>query len=241
MRWGFFFAMMVAGTVQAQEALPSAVPLQAEQLPIVSHTQPAPPPAAFSVDGVVVKLDESEGFNRDAALTAAARQGLPVALGQITPVMLSTKATEVAASIGEPMTFVKSYKIVKEILVPAYQLTVNLQFDGVKLQSNFGSKVLPEAVVSGTLGVTTTDTVSGSAEVSVAITVVHVESDTAQGQDTLFGKLAEAGLKPRWTLLRRDGGDIALTTALEGDALAEKLRALGFAPDMADDGMTLRP
>lgn len=240
MRWGLFLSMML-GVVQAQESLPSAVPLQAEQLPVVSHTQPAALPVPFTVDGIVVKLDESDGFNRDAALTAAARQGLPVALGQIVPVVPSAKAREITASVGEPMTFVKSYKIVKEVLVPAYQLTVNLQFDGAKLQSNFGSKVVAEAVVSGTSLVTMTDAVGDAGDIGVAMTVVHVESASAKAQDSVLNVLSDAGLKPRWVLLRRDGGDIALTTALEGEALADKLRALGLAPEVADDGITLRP
>lgn len=239
MRWGFVLAALAVGSVQAQ-SLPSAVPLQAEQLPAVSTTQPVPPAKAFSVEGVVVKLDASEGFNRDMALTQAARQALPVALGQLEPPVPASKAADIAKNVGDPMTFVKSYKLVKEVLVPAYQLTANLQFDGAKLQTNFGSKV-PVVKVEVAAEVSDTETVTPASAISDATVSVVLEADTAGAQDELFSKLEQAGMNPVWQLIRRDGATVTLNTALEGDALADKLRKADMTAEAVDGVVTVRP
>lgn len=241
MRWVFLFVMAATLPVWA-EVMPSAVPLQSEQLPEVSHSQPAPAAAPFTVSGVTVRLDETEGFNRDAALTAAAKQALPLALGQLVPPLPATKASDVAASIGNPMTFVTSYKIQKEILVPAYQLTVDMVFDGKKLQDNFGSKVVtPAAQISATDGVDGDADVTSSSVADMPLQTLVIEASTAHDQDALFTKLEKAGLKPQWLVLAREGGRVGVSTALEGQPLMDKLQSLGLRVDEVDAHLVVRP
>ena len=233
----------LAAAAHAQDASVTAVPLQAEQLPAVSTTQPPPP---FTVPGVVVTLADGLGFSRDAALTQAARQALPVVLGQLKTPIAQARANDIAKTVGEPMQFVKSYKIVKEVLVPKYTLTVDLVYDAAKLQTNFGKTETTVSAASATVshtvayknvnGVVTAVTETAVAE-AVAATApdlpqpgqtVHVSAATAAGQDKIFSALAKAGLSPVWKIIRRDGGDLAVTTDLTPDQLADKLHGLGL-------------
>jgi hypothetical protein len=244
---------LVPVIAHAQDASVTAVPLAAEQLPAVSATQPPPP---FTVPGVVAKLDDGLGFSRDAALTQAARQALPVVLGQLHAPIAQDKASQIAGTVGEPMQFVKSYKIVKEVLVPHYTLTVDLVFDQAKLETNFGKTIVqagparaetgsPTPVVyrnvNGVVAVVSSDISAApkTMDATASGLTVHVVADTASAQDKVYTALAKQGLNPVWKLVRRDGGDIGVTFAGDAAALTAKLSAAGLAAQSEGDSVTV--
>lgn len=215
--------------------------IQGEDLSPVSVTQPPPPAAPFSVPGVTVKLEEAAGFNRDAALSEAARQAMPAALAQLATPLSTEEATKLAASIGDPMQFVQSYKIIKEVLVPSYTLTVDLVFNGNKLQTNFGRRMVVDTNVSATTGEMTDDSSAGAfATVAEGMErALHVQAGTAAAQDAIFAKLAKAGFNPQWQVITRNGGTLTVRTTLDDETLASRLTSEGLTVEETGDGLAI--
>lgn len=228
--------LAVAVLAQAQ----TAPAVASDELAPVSLTQPAPLPPPFSVQGVVVKLEENAGFNREAALTEAARKALPGVLAQLDAAPNADEAKQLAASIGNPMQFVQSYKIVKELLVPSYTLTVDLHFSQAKLESNFGRKVVddePPAADDTSEGLGLEDAAPAATLPDAAASrEVDVVAATAAEQDRVFVALQAAGLAPQWKLITREGGIIRIATGLDGDALQQALQQAGVEVEPGTGG-----
>lgn len=93
----------------------------------------------LEVKGVVVTLSDTTGFDRDAALEVAAKQGLPKVLETLGHKPESALAK--TKSLGNAMRFVQGYKVVKESLIPVYTLTADLTFNGPMVIKNFGGKM----------------------------------------------------------------------------------------------------
>ncbi|MCP5404668.1 MAG: hypothetical protein H6922_00365 [Pseudomonadaceae bacterium] len=237
MKHAAFLCLLLVSAVARAQVMPASIPVEAEALAPVSVTQPPPPVAPFMVKDVQITLEEAEGFNRDAALIAAARMALPSALAQLAVPMSADKAEGIANSVGDPMQFVKSYKIIKEVLVPSYTLTVDLAFNGDKLQSNFGAVVpVAEEPMAGDVAVVS-ETGGLEQPVPPVRQSLRVEIAGAGAQDALLAKLAAAGLQPQWEMLARDGGRIGVATPLDAQGLWKKLNDMGLHAAM--DGETL--
>jgi hypothetical protein len=232
------FFLMLALPVMGQAAmLETKPPMQSENL---ASLKVVPPPANLgAVNGISVTLEATDGFARDVALTDAARKGLPQALAQLEVPVGPEKAAEIAKSVGEPMQFVKSYKIVKELLVPTYSLTVDMVYDVSKLQANFGKVETVTAVSASSVSGSWVTSGATPAAVGVPVTVT-VEASGAANQDKVHNTLSKAGLKPVWKIINRDGGQMMVTNPGTLDELRAKVEALGFAANVVGDGLTIR-
>lgn len=242
----FFYGMLVAtamvvpGVGQAQGlGQPVRPKMQSENLAPVRIVQPE---ERGIVEGITVSMSESIGFARDAALTDAARKGLPQALAQLETPVSEEEAESIAKNIGEPMRFVKSYKIVRELLVPTYTLTVDMVYDAATLQANFGKvKTTTTTVTTKTESTEAEAWSTGPAPALTGVPVqVTVEADSAADQDKVYNTLARAGLKPVWRLITREGGKLVLTNTGTLEELVSKVDGLGLEATVAGDGLIIR-
>lgn len=257
MRWVFLclLSLLALPVVAQPGGAMGAVGVQvgAEDLVPVSTTPTVPPPPPFTIVSETATLNESEGFARDNALTLAARQALPKAIVQLNPAIEMVKAEEAAKSVGDPMQFVKSYKIAKEILVPKYQITVDLVFDEKKLKSNFGHLIVVKTerslVIGGQVapampvgdieegldeGLVVNGTSTTTPEVGGLQQIIYLRASSAVAQDKFFSALEKAGMAPVWQSLRRDGGVLGVTTPGNLDDLADKLQKMGYGATVAN-------
>lgn len=233
----FFVLMAVALPVMGSAqglGEPVKPKIQSENLAPMKVTAPV---NAGLVSSISVTLAETDGFARDIALTDAARKGLPQALAQIETPVSPERAESIAKSVGEPMQFVKSYKIVKELLVPTYSLTVDMTYDVDKLQTNFGkvetTTTTKETSVSGNWSTSTL------ALVGTPVTVV-VEASGAAKQDKVYNTLAKGGLKPVWKVVTRDGGELVVNSTGSLDELRARVEELGFDANVVGAGLVVR-
>lgn len=236
------FFLMVAAPLWAQAAVVDTKPsIQSENLAPMTVTAAVSSESGL-VAGVSVTLPETDGFARDVALTEAARKALPIALGQLETPLTGKEAESAAKAVGEPMQFVKSYRIVKELLVPSYSLTVDMVFDVPKLQANFGKRETTTTTTTTTVSTSwSTGTIGPVASVSEMPIILKVEAKGAAGQDKLFNTLSKAGLKPVWKLITREGGELVVSTSLGVDALRDKVQGLGFNAEVLGNGLVVRP
>lgn len=172
----------VSPTVKVEPSVSATLPGGA-----VSGTAAGSP---FEVRGVVVTLSQTTGFARDAAMDMAARKALPQVLAALP--MEPAQAAAKAKAVGNPLTFVSSYRIAKEVLIPTYALTVDLTFNEAMLRSNFGGvRVAAQAAVPAGGGlVSTTVAASPSAPVSLNHFVVRVATTDPTQQDKVYRLLS---------------------------------------------------
>lgn len=235
-----FTVTVLASATQAQGGIgePARPKMQSENLSPMKIT---PPVVVGAVEDISVTLPETDGFARDAALTEAARKGLPQALAQFENPVTEVEAQAIAKSVGEPMQFVKSYKIVKELLVPSYSLTVDMIYDVAKLQANFGKKETTTTTSSAATTVSGSWSTTGPGPALTGTPVrVQVEATGAANQDKVYNNLARAGLKPVWKVINRDGGALVLNNTGTLEELREKIDGLGFDANVVGDGLTIR-
>ena len=192
----------------------------------VSETVMAPVAAdPFTVKGVVVTLSNTIGFDRDAALEVAARQALPTVLTNLGHA--PDKAAKSAKGVGMAMNFVKSFKVVKETLLPSYTLTADLTFNGPMVLKNFGGKVTVttetkkvDGVVVAVSGTTATP-VAVEADVPVALNkpvkqwVVRISDRDPSLVDRVRTNLAkQPGTKATYRLLTSAGAELVVDTPM---------------------------
>lgn len=101
----------------------------------------APVYADIIVSNVTVVVSNSTGLERDKALDIAARQAMPAALAQMDPPVTGEKAQTFITTQGDLTRYVKTVRIVKEVLVPSYTLTADLTFNGPTLYKNLGGRI----------------------------------------------------------------------------------------------------
>lgn len=199
----------------------------------VSDTAASDP---FVVKGVVVTLSGTAGFDRDAALEQAARQALP---GVLTTLAIpAAKAAKTVKGIGSAMQFVKSYKVVKESLIPVYTLTTDLTFNGAMLHKNFGGTmpVAKVVAVSGTVAdvgsVSDTDAAVPAVENKpLKQWVVRItERDPAAVDKVRVNLNRQAGTQATYRLLTAAGAELLVETPLDA---AQVSAAAGHEVDVA--------
>lgn len=171
----------------------------------------------FMVKGVVVTLSGTTGFDRDAALEQAARQALP---GVLTSVSIpADKAVKTVKGLGSAMRFVKSYKVVKESLIPVYTLTTDLTFNGPMVLKNFGGK-MPVAtdtpVAASSTDVPATDgAVPAAANVPVKQWVVRIsDRDPAAVDKVRLNLNKQYETRAVYRLLTSSGAELVVDTPL---------------------------
>lgn len=191
----------------------------------VTETVAADP---FVVKGVVATLSGTTGFDRDAALEVAARQALPgvlVSMGH-TP----DKAAKSVKGVGSAMRFVKSFKIVKESLLPVYTLTTDMTFNGPMVQKNFGGAV-PVAKPAVVIAVSGTEALPVDA-VEVAVPTVPVrqwvvrisERDPALVDRVRVNLSKQASTRATYRLVTSAGAELVVDSPLDAPRI---MRAAG--------------
>lgn len=240
----FLLALILTGTaaVASAQTLPSKdvdtvrsgigeedlapIPVK-KTLPVVSSSTTPPAAGAAAVSGseaavndpfvvknVVVTLSGTTGFDRDAALEQGARQALPgvlVGMG-----MDSAAAAKTVKGLGSPMNFVKSFKVVKETLIPNYVLTSDLTFNGAMLQKNFGGKIPAAKPVAAVIGETPVEgEVPAAQNVAVKQWVVRVsEHDPAAVDKVRVNLNRQPNTRATYRLLTSAGAELVVDTPL---------------------------
>jgi hypothetical protein len=173
-----------ANGVWAQNS-PTLAPVRPTQVANTVTPTAALPVSPFTVENVVVTLSGTTGFARDTALEQAARQSLPGVLTR-TLGLTTVEAQAKVKNLGDTLRFVSQYNIVKESVVPTYQLTTNLTFNESMLRTNFGQKI---TTISTTITYKTTSSTAEpeatnlQAPVAGQVYRVVVNDATAAGQD----------------------------------------------------------
>lgn len=238
------FTNDVNGEEVAPLPVAPAVPASATAMVagVVSGSAAAPSPTdPFTIKGLVAAVSGSTGFDRDGALDSAARAGLARVLAALP--MDEAKARKTAKTVGDPQRFVSSYIIVKEALVPAYSLTVDLTFNEQMLRANFGGvktvAVSSSSSVSSLLTGGASGTIAGGgAAVALASPtlivaaakhtfVVRLTDGDPGAQDRVYKKLREpAGASIRYRVATSEGAEWDVTTPLDQPALEADMRPL---------------
>ncbi|RYG59143.1 MAG: hypothetical protein EON60_11315 [Alphaproteobacteria bacterium] len=186
-------------------------------LPAAAEVSPVAVVNPLEVKGVVVTLSDTTGFDRDAALEVAAKQALPQVLETLGHSKES--ATGKTKSLGNAMTFVQGYKVVKESLIPTYTLTADLTFNGPMVLKNFGGKV-PAATATGTVATAAPaadTTVAEVVEVSpVKQWVVKIRDRDPAAVDRVRVNLSkQPGTRATYRLLTSEGAELLVDTTMD--------------------------
>lgn len=194
--------------------------------PGVEAVLPVSAPAAadvFTVKGVVVTLSDTTGFDRDAALEQGARQSLP---GVLTSLGLKPEeAQKKVKSLGSAMRFVKSYKVVKESLIPTYSLTTDITFNEAMVRKNFGglakphvqaAAMAPGVAANGEVDLTTPlDDVAEDVR-PIKQWIVKITDSNPASVDKVRRNLNEqASTKAVYRLLTSEGAELLVDTPLD--------------------------
>lgn len=182
----------------------------------------------FVVRGVSVTLGQTTGFARDAALDMAARKALPQVLAALP--MSAEDATAKAKAVGQPLSFVSSYTIVKEVLIPTYGLVVDLTFNEQMIRTNFGGvRVSSTVVVSSTSGGLISDTVAAPvAPVKMNRFVVRVLTADPISQDKVYRALS--GLQDtqaHYRVMAGAGAEFGVNTPLDESRIDAAVSGFG--------------
>ncbi len=129
-------------------AAPNAAPAGAPAATPSAALPLAPVYADIIVSNVTVIVSNSTGLEREKALDIASRQALPQALAQMDPPVTGEKADVFISTQGDLTRYVKTVRIIKEVLVPTYTLTADLTFNGQMLYKNLGGRI---PTVSGSI------------------------------------------------------------------------------------------
>ncbi|NBX85798.1 MAG: hypothetical protein EBQ80_00910 [Proteobacteria bacterium] len=145
----------------------------------------------------------------------AARQALPQAL-QALPVD-AAQAISITNTIGNPMSFVASYQVVRETLLPTYSLTTNLTFNQAMLRTNFGGKVASP----------TTPSPTAVAPTPRNTFVVRLSEPQPATQNQVFQQLNNlTDTEARYRLITIQGAEYTVETPLTETALTSQLGPL---------------
>lgn len=228
---GFMVGALVATTAHALDVDPVNSGMGEERLaPVMAvsgteasatlavkpiKAEPATPADPFTVQNVDVSLEGTTGFDRDAALEKGARQSLPEVL--VNMGMPVDKATTAVKNLGSAMRFVKGYKIVKESLIPHYQLTADITFNEPMLTKNFGTALPPK---------TAPVTVTGEADVVAPVVVptrtwiVKITDNNPASVDKVRVNLNKLdNTTAMYRLLTSDTAELLVESPLEEQAL----------------------
>ncbi|RYG58983.1 MAG: hypothetical protein EON60_11780 [Alphaproteobacteria bacterium] len=188
-------------------------------LPAATEVSPVAVVNPLEVKGVVVTLSDTTGFDRDAALEVAAKQGLPQVLETLGHSKES--ATGKTKSLGNAMRFVQGYKVVKESLIPTYTLTADLTFNGPMVMKNFGGK-MPAAAAAGAVAAAATPA-AAEAAVAEAVEVSPVKQwvvkirdrDPAAVDKVRVNLSKQPGTRATYRLLTSEGAELLVDTTMD--------------------------
>lgn len=212
-------ALAVAGAWAQGVVTPTE--LGAVVAPAASPSVPQAP-TPFQALNVEVRVTETTGFARDTALERAARQSLPTVIHQGLGLPLA-EAQEKVAKLGDPMKFVKQYNIVKESVLPFYQLRVNLVFNEEMLRKNFGGlNTLKTPEIEGPLSSPSPSV--AAPEISNKTYIVQIDEPSAAGQDRARRAMAGvSGSTAVYTEITVDRVTLTVTTAQSEQELKDAL------------------
>ncbi len=191
-------------------------------VPAVADVSPVAVVNPLEVKGMVVTLSGTTGFDRDAALEVAAKQGLP----QVLEALGHSKESAVAKTktLGNAMRFVQGYKVVKETLIPVYTLTADVTFNGPMVIKNFGGKMPVVKVEDAPVKVPASVAASvdePEAEVSpVKQWVVKiVDRDPAAVDRVRVNLSKQPGTRASYRLLTGEGAELLVDTSMDAAAV----------------------